>query len=73
MQDLADLEGRGLPAVGVVSAEFVATALGEFAVLDFEPAVVFVPPPIQSRTYEELESLAQAALASILDGMTAPG
>lgn len=35
-------------------------------VLGFEPAMVFVPHPIQDRTDDEMRALADGALADIL-------
>ena len=34
--------------------------------LGFEPAVVYVPHPIQNRTKEEIEALADAAFAKVM-------
>ena len=66
MHDIADLESRGLPGVGVASSEFVQAAAMQSRSLGFEPAMVFVPHPIQDRSDDELRALADAALPAIL-------
>ncbi len=66
MHDIVDLEGRGVPGVVVASSEFKAAATSQSTALGFDPAIVFVPHPIQDRTDEEMRSLAAAALAPIL-------
>ena len=37
--------------------------------LGFEPAVVYVPHPIQNRTKEEIEALADAAFEKVLKAL----
>ena len=66
MHDITDFESRGLPAVFVASAEFVEAAVAQSVALGFDPAVVFVPHPIQDRTDEEMQAMAGAALTEIL-------
>ena len=66
MHDIVDLESRGLPAVMVVSTEFVEAAKAQATALGFDPAAVFVPHPIQDRTDDELRVLANEALEPIL-------
>jgi hypothetical protein len=39
--------------------------------LGFEPAVVYVPHPIQNRTKEEIEALADAAFEKVLAALQA--
>lgn len=39
-------------------------------VLGFDPAMVFVPHPIQDRTDDELRALADQALEQVLRGIT---
>ena len=40
--------------------------------LGFEPAIVWVPHPIQNRTASELEELADAAISPILSTLVQP-
>ena len=70
MHDIADLEGRGLPAVFIASTEFVDAANAQARALGFDPARVFVPHPIQDRTDTELGELADAAVDEILRAIT---
>ena len=66
MHDIADLESRQIPGVGVTSSEFVQAAALQSKALGFDPAMVFVPHPIQDRTDDEMRALADGALAEIL-------
>ena len=66
MHDIADLESRQIPGVGVASSEFVEAAAMQAKALGFDPAMVFVPHPIQDRTDAEMRALADGALADIL-------
>jgi hypothetical protein len=66
VHDVVDLEGRGVPAVFVATTEFVDAAAAQARALGAEPAAVFVPHPIQDRTDEEMQAIADAALEEIL-------
>ena len=72
MHDIVDLEERGLPGVFVASSEFVDAAAAQSAALGYPAAAVFVAHPIQDRTDEEMQSLAddavEAVLAALVDG-----
>ena len=52
--------------LGVASSEFVQAAALQSKALGFDPAMVFVPHPIQDRTDDEMRALADGALAEIL-------
>jgi hypothetical protein len=71
MHDIADLEGRGIPGVGVASREFVQAAAAQAQSLGIDPAMVFVAHPIQDRSDDELRALADAALPQILARLSA--
>lgn len=66
MHDIADLEQRGIPGVGVASTEFIQAASLQSRALGFDPAMVFVAHPIQDRSDDELRALADDALERIL-------
>ena len=66
MHDIRDLEGRGVVSVAVVSSEFAQAAAAQNASLGFDPAIVFVPHPIQDRTDAEMRDLADRALEEIV-------
>jgi alkanesulfonate monooxygenase SsuD/methylene tetrahydromethanopterin reductase-like flavin-dependent oxidoreductase (luciferase family) len=65
-----ELESRGVPAVVIASAEFVQAAAAQASALGIDPAVVFVPHPIQDRTDEEMRAIADHALDPILQAIT---
>ena len=70
MHDIADLESRGIPGVFVASTEFVEAASSQSHSLGVDPAAVFVAHPIQDRTDEEMQALADAAVEEILANLT---
>jgi hypothetical protein len=63
---MADLEGRGIPTVGVATTEFIEGAAAQAKSLGTDPALVFVPHPIQDRTDGELKKLADDHLDAIV-------
>lgn len=58
-----------MPSVGIASSEFVDAAAAQAKSLGFEPAMVFVPHPIQDRGDDELRALADQAFADVLDAI----
>jgi hypothetical protein len=70
VHDIVDLEGRGIPGVFVASSEFVAAAEAQSAALGVEPHRVFVAHPIQDRTDAEMMTLADQAVAALIDAVT---
>ena len=66
---MADLEGRGVPTVGIATTEFEQAAEAQAKALGTDPAYVFVPHPIQDRTNEELHALADEYLDEMLKGV----
>ena len=70
MHDIADLEGRGIPGVGVASSAFIEAAAVQSKSLGFDPALVFVAHPIQDRSDAELRELADQALEQILGAIS---
>ena len=71
MHDIADLESRGLPGVGVASTEFIQAAAAQAQSLGIDPAMVFVAHPIQDRSDDEMRALADAALPGIVARLVA--
>lgn len=72
MHDIKALEELGVVSVAVASSEFVNAAASQSAALGYDPAVVFVPHPIQDRTNAELRRLADDAFDAIVRAVTAP-
>lgn len=61
-----NLDGRGIPGVSIVTTEFAEAVDVQSKALGFEPAIVYVPHPIQNRTKEELARIADDAIAPAL-------
>jgi hypothetical protein len=61
-----NLDGRGIPGVSIVTTEFADAVTVQSQALGFDPAVVYVPHPIQNRTKEELARIADQAVAPAL-------
>jgi alkanesulfonate monooxygenase SsuD/methylene tetrahydromethanopterin reductase-like flavin-dependent oxidoreductase (luciferase family) len=70
MHDIADLEGRGIPGVGVASTEFMQAAAMQSKSLGIDPKLVFVRHPIQDRSDDELRALADQAIDQIVRAIT---
>ena len=63
---MANLEARGIPTVGVATTEFIQGAEAQAKALGTDPALVFIPHPVQDRTDDELKQLADVHLEAIL-------
>ena len=72
MHDIVNLEGLGVPAVFVASSEFITGADAQAKALGADPARVFVPHPIQDRTDEEMQGLADGAFEAIAAAIRDP-
>ena len=70
MHDIADFERRGTPGVFVASSEFIEAAAAQSERLGFSPASTFVAHPIQDRTDEEMQALADAAVDELISKLT---
>ena len=70
MHDIADLERRGVVGAFVASTEFIDAAVAQATSLGVEPASIFVQHPIQDRTDEEMQALADTALDELLRAIT---
>jgi hypothetical protein len=68
---MADLDRRGVPGVMVATEAFQEAAEAQADSLGFEPAIVWVPHPIQNRSAEELKQIAADAMEPILAMLTA--
>ena len=66
MHDIVNLEGLGIPSVFVASTEFIEAADAQAKSLGADPARVFVQHPIQDRTDEEVEALADGAVDELV-------
>jgi len=69
VHDIVDLEMRGVPGVVVASSEFVEAAESQASALGLPARRVFVPHPIQDRSDDEMQALADAALDQIMEAL----
>ena len=63
---MANLEARGIPTVGVATTEFIQGAEAQAKALGTDPALVFIPHPVQDRTDDELRAIADTYFEAIL-------
>jgi hypothetical protein len=70
LHDGCNLDGLGIPSVVVATTAFVQAADAQSKALGYEPAIVWVPHPIQDRTDEELRALADKAFDEIVASVT---
>ena len=68
---MLDLDERGIPGVMIATTAFRQAADAQCASLGYEPAIVWVPHPIQNRTDDEIRTVADEAMAEIVDMLTA--
>jgi hypothetical protein len=68
-----NFDSRGIPGVSVVTTGFTDAVEVQSKALGFEPAVIFVPHPIQNRTAAELDKLADDVVEPALRMLTHPG
>jgi hypothetical protein len=71
MHDLKGMEDLGVVSVGICSSDFVQAAAAQNRALGYDPAVVFVPHPIQDRTDAEMRAIAERAFEAILRAVSA--
>ena len=57
--------------MNIVTTGFVDGVAAQSESLGFEPAVVYVPHPIQNRTTAEIEAIADAAFAEVMAKLVA--
>ncbi len=72
MHDTVDLETRGLPSVFVATVEFVSGADAQARALGAEASAVYVAHPIQDRTDQEMNGIADRAVEEIVRALVRP-
>jgi hypothetical protein len=65
-----NLDQRGIPGISVVTEAFRGAVEAQSKALGFEPAVLYVPHPIQNRTADELNSIADGIIEPALKLLT---
>ena len=68
---MLDLDSRGIAGAMIATTAFRDAAQAQGKSLGFDPAVIYVPHPIQDRTDAELRMIADNALDAILAALTA--
>ena len=68
---MQDLDTRGVPGAMIATTAFADAAAAQSKSLGFEPAIVWVPHPIQDRTDDEINAIADDALDGVLAALTA--
>ena len=68
---MLDLDERGIPGVMIATTAFREAAAAQSVSLGYEPAIVWVPHPIQNRTDDELRAIADEALEAIVEKLVA--
>jgi len=66
-----NFDNRGIPGVSVVTTDFTDAVEVQSKALGFDPAVLYVPHPIQNRTTDELNKIADEAAEKALRMLTA--
>ena len=61
-----NFDSRGIPGISVVTTGFAQAVDVQSKALGFEPAVLYVPHPIQNRTADELKRIADAVIEPAL-------
>ncbi len=61
-----DLDQRGIPGGFIATVEFIEAAAAQAKSLGFDPTKVFVEHPIQDRTDEEMQTIAEHAFEDVL-------
>ena len=61
-----NLDGRGIPGVSIVTEAFADAVDVQSNAMGFDPAIVYVPHPIQNRTAEELARIAEESMEPAL-------
>ena len=64
------MDASGIPGVTVVSKGFVDAMDMQSEALGFDPAVIYVPHPIQNLTHQELMDIADAIIEPAIAKLT---
>ena len=68
-----NFDSRGIPGISVVTTGFTDAVAVQSKALGFEPAILYVPHPIQNRTADELKKIADDVVEPALRMLTASG
>ena len=65
-----NFDSRGIPGISVVTTGFTDAVAVQSKALGFEPAILYVPHPIQNRTADELKKIADDVVEPALEMLT---
>ena len=68
---MTDLEDRGIPSVFISTIEFIDAADAQAKALGTTPSAIFVEHPIQDRTDEEMQAIADKTVVEIVSKLVA--
>ena len=68
---MTDLEDRGIPSVFISTVEFIDAADAQAKALGTIASAVYVEHPIQDRTDEEMQAIADKAVVEIVSKIVA--
>ena len=71
MHDITTLDRRGIAGCAIATEAFKPAAAAQARALGIDPAIVWVPHPIQNRTAEELEAIADGVIDDVIALITA--
>jgi hypothetical protein len=66
LHDITTFDRRGIPGCVIATEAFKPAAAAQARALGLDPAVAWVPHPIQNRTPGELEAIADGVLEEVL-------
>ena len=67
---MSNLDRRGIPGCAVATEAFKSAAAAQMKALGLEAAVAWVPHPIQNRTEQELEAIANGVIDNVIKLIT---
>jgi hypothetical protein len=65
-----NFDSRGIPGISVVTTGFTDAVEVQSKALGFDPAILYVPHPIQNRTADELKKIADDVVEPALKMLT---
>jgi len=68
---MQELDQRGVAGVMIATEAFREAADAQMDQLGFEPAIIWIPHPVQNRTDDELQKLADSVFDDIVGALTA--
>jgi hypothetical protein len=71
LHDITTLDRRGIAGCAIATEAFKPAAAAQARALGIDPAVVWVPHPIQNRTAEELEAIADGVIDDVIASISA--